>query len=43
MAADGTITAHHEVRPAQLILDLFTALLDPIAQAVQLHQLGQVG
>ena len=33
-AADGTITPDHEVGPAELILHLLVALLDPIAQAV---------
>ena len=43
MVADRTITADHEVRPAQLVLNLFIALLDPVAQTVQPHYLGQVG
>src|SRR5207247_8315036 len=29
--------------PAELLLDLLVALLDPVAQAVQAHHLGQVG
>jgi hypothetical protein len=43
MASDRTIAAHHEVRPAQLILHLLVALLNPVAQAVQTHHLGQIG
>ena len=35
VAADGTVAAHHEVGPAQFILHLLVALLDPVAQAVQ--------
>src|SRR3982074_2316512 len=35
VAADGAIAAHHEIRPAQFVLDLFVALLDPVAQPIQ--------
>src|SRR6266702_12772 len=42
VAADRTIAAHHEVRPAQFLLHLLIALLDPVAQTVQAHDLRQV-
>src|SRR6266705_7131911 len=35
MATDGAITAHHEIRPPQLVLHLFVALLHPVPQPVQ--------
>jgi len=41
VASDRTIAAHHEVRPAQFLLDLFVALLDPVPQSVQPHDLRQ--
>src|SRR6266496_2290557 len=43
VAADRAVGADLEVGPAQLVLDLLVALLDPVAQAVQAHDLGQVG
>src|SRR6266540_4168585 len=41
--ADRPVAADLEVGPAQLVLDLLVALLDPVAQAVQAHHLGEVG
>jgi hypothetical protein len=43
VAADRAVRAGLEVGPAQLVLDLLVALLDPVAQAVQAYHLGQVG
>jgi hypothetical protein len=43
VATDRTIAAHHEVRPAQFLLHLLVALLDPVAQSVQAHDLRQPG
>src|SRR6266542_663035 len=43
VAADRAVAADLEVRPAELPLDLLVALLDPVAQPVQAHHLGQVG
>jgi hypothetical protein len=42
MAADRGVGADLEVGPAQLVLDLPLALLDPVADAVDPHHLGQV-
>src|SRR5437870_13435324 len=39
VAADGTIAAHHEVRPAQLVLDRLVPLRDPAPQPIQAQQL----
>src|SRR5207247_4027347 len=41
--ADRTVGADLEVGPAQLVLDLLVALLDPVAQAVQAYHLGPAG
>ena len=41
--ADGPVGADLEVGPAELAFDLLVALLDPVAQPVQAHDLGQVG
>lgn len=41
MTPDGAVAAHHEVGPAQFMLHLLVALLDPVAQAVQPHDMGQ--
>src|SRR5213078_5315991 len=43
VAADREVGADLEVGPAQLVFDLLVALLDPVAQAVAAHHLGQVG
>ena len=43
MPPDRLVGADHEVGPAQLLLELLVALLDPVAQAVQPDDLGQVG
>lgn len=43
VAADGHVRPHHEVGPAQLLLDLLVALLHPIPQTIQPHYLSQVG
>lgn len=43
MAADGGIGADREVGPTQFVLDLLVALLDPVADAVDPHDLGEVG
>ena len=40
---DRLVGADHEVGPAQLLLELLVALLDPVPQAVQPDDLGQVG
>ena len=42
MPATGTVSTHLKVGPAQLLLDRFVALLDPLPQAIQPHDLGQV-
>src|ERR1019366_448370 len=42
VAADGGVGADLEVGPAQLVLDLFVALLDPVPDAVDPGDLGQV-
>lgn len=42
MTADRDIGADLEVGPAQLVLDLLVALLDPVPDAVQAHDFGQV-
>jgi len=42
VAADGGLAADLEVGPAQFGFDLFVALLDPVADAAQAHDLGQV-
>src|SRR5262249_55942087 len=41
VAADRDIGADLEVGPAQLVFDLFVALLDPVPDAVDPHDLGQ--
>ncbi len=43
MAANGPVASHHEVSPAELVLHLFVALFDPVAQSVQAHELAQWG
>src|SRR5213596_806066 len=43
VAADREIGADLEVGPAQLVFDLLVALLDPVADRVQAHDLGQAG
>src|SRR5882762_3390752 len=43
VAADRDFGADLEVGPAQLVLDLLVALLDPVPDAVQAHDLGQAG
>src|SRR5213075_3461458 len=43
VTADRAGGADLEVRPAQLALDLLVALLDPVAQPVAAHHLGQRG
>src|SRR5712691_7401177 len=43
VAADRDVGADLEVSPAQLILDLLAALLDPVADRVEAHDLGQAG
>src|SRR5277367_1096407 len=43
VAADGDVGADLEVGPAQLVLDLLVALLDPVADPVDPHDLGQAG
>ena len=42
VAADRDIGADLEVGPAQLVLDLLVALLDPVPDPVDPHDLGQV-
>src|SRR6266496_4614026 len=42
VAADRGVGADLEVRPAQLVFDLFAALLDPVPDPVDPHDLGQV-
>src|SRR5215218_3328238 len=39
---DRPVAADLEVGPAELALDLLVALLDPVAQPIQAHHLGQV-
>src|SRR5262249_57208802 len=41
VAADRGVGADLEVGPAQLVFDLFVALLDPVADRVDAHDLGQ--
>ena len=43
VAADRGGGADLEVGPAELVFDLLVALLDPVAQPVAAHDLGQVG
>src|SRR5205814_3186533 len=43
VAADRDVGADLEVGPAELVLDLLVALLDPVADRVQAHDLGQAG
>ena len=43
MAADGTVGADLEVGPAEFILNLLVALLDPVPQPVEPHDLRQSG
>ena len=42
VAADRDIGADLEVGPAQLVLDLLVPLLDPVPDAVEAHDLGQL-
>ena len=39
--ADGEVGADLEISPAQLVLDLLVRLLDPVADRVKAHDLGQ--
>src|SRR5260370_1152088 len=41
VAADRDVGADLEIGPAELVLDLLVTLLDPVADAVQAHDLGQ--
>jgi hypothetical protein len=41
VAADRDIGADLEIGPAQLVLDLLIALLDPVPDAVDPHDLSQ--
>src|SRR6266702_8256123 len=43
VAADGEVGADLEVSPAELVLDLLVALLDPVADGVDPGDLGQAG
>ncbi len=43
VAADCCVGADLEVGPAEFVLDLFVALLDPVPRAVETDELGQVG
>jgi len=43
MAADRGVGADLEVGPAEFVFDLFVALLDPVPDPVEAHDLGQVG
>src|SRR6185369_466712 len=43
VAADGDVGADLEVGPAELVLDLLVALLDPVPDAVNPGDLGQAG
>jgi hypothetical protein len=43
VAADRDIGADLEVGPAEFVLDLLVALLDPVPQAVEADEFGQVG
>src|SRR5207248_4382882 len=43
VAADGEVGADLEVGPAELVLDLLVALLGPVADAIDPHDLGQAG
>src|SRR5947209_17164561 len=43
VAPDGTITPHLVVAPAQRSSGLLVALLHPVPQPVQPHDLGEVG
>ena len=43
MAADRGIGADLEVGPAELVLDLFVALLDPVPQPVEPYHFGEIG
>jgi hypothetical protein len=43
VAADRDVGADLEVGPAQLVLDLLVALLDPVADAIDPGDLGQAG
>ncbi len=43
VAADGAVRADLEVGPAEFVLDLFVALLDPWPQAVEADDLGEFG
>ena len=42
MTTDRLIGANHEVGPAQLLLELLVALLDPVAQAIQPDDLREI-
>ncbi|MEU0566970.1 hypothetical protein ABZ297_16510 [Nonomuraea sp. NPDC005983] len=43
MAADGDVGTDLEVGPAQLVLDLLVALLDPMPQAVEADEFAMDG
>lgn len=43
VAADGAVGADLEVGPAEFVLDLLVALLDPRPQSVEADDLGEVG
>src|SRR5215467_1851104 len=43
VAADREVGADLEIGPAQLVFDLLVALLYPVADRVQAHDLGQAG
>jgi len=40
MAADPQVRAGLEVGPAEFVFDLFVALLDPVPQTIDPHDLG---
>lgn len=42
VSADGGVGAHLGVGPAQFILDLLVALLDPVAHRVDPHHFSQI-
>ena len=42
MSPDGGVGAYLEVRPAQFVFDLLVALLDPVADTVDPHHLGNI-
>jgi len=43
VTTDGLIGAHLILSPAQALLHLFVALLNPNAQALEMHHGGQIG